>query len=338
MPTLALLGGSHIHTPNFAKKMAEAADINVKYIWDPDDHFAQKNQQVTGGEVIAEPRRALDDGEVDGVVICSTTDLHAQLVPAAAEAGKAMFVEKPLGMTGDEATRMADAVERAGVIFQTGYFMRGDPPVRWIRDAVRDGKLGTVTRARASNCHNGAFRGFFDGDYRWMTDPARSGCGGFGDLGTHVLDLLLWIIEDAGKEPVHRVTATLGNTTGKYGDAVDEYGLGLLAFRSGAAADLNAGWVDQADPMRLEVSGTRGHAAIIHGKLRVKAEGIEVDDDQQPLDLPEEKWPHAFDLFLDALRGKDVPLVTAREAARRNVVMDAMYDAAHRRAWVEVAA
>lgn len=336
MPTLALLGGSHIHAPNFAKKMAEAGDVTVKYVWDPDEHFAQKNQSVTGGEMIAHPQRALDDKAVDGVIICSQTDLHAQLVPAAAEAGKAMFVEKPLGMTGDEATRMAEAIERAGVTFQTGYFMRGDPAMRWVRDAVAEGRLGTVTRLRASNCHAGLFRGYFDGDYRWMTDPARAGCGGFGDLGTHVLDILLWIMEGAKGDRVQRVTATLGNVTGKYGDTVDEYGMGLLAFESGAAADLNAGWIDQADPLRLEVSGTTGHAAIISGKLRVKGESIEVDDAGQPRDMATQAWPHAFDLFLDALRGKDVPLVTAREAARRNVVMEALYDGARGHKWIDI--
>ena len=49
-----------------------------------------------------------------------------------------------------------------------------------------------VTRVRYSVCHHGAIGGWFDTEWRWMANPTESGCGGFGDLGTHGLDILLW--------------------------------------------------------------------------------------------------------------------------------------------------
>jgi len=329
MPRIALLGGAHIHTPNFVKKLAETPGIETVAVYDPDPAVAGRRAEVTGGETVADPADALGE-DVDAVVITSQTDRHEQLVLAAAAAGKHLFVEKPLGMDHDDALRMAAAIEKAGVLFQTGYFMRGQPPVQHLRSLIREGKLGTPTRLRLSNCHAGAYKGIFDGEFGWMADPKQAGCGAFGDLGTHVLDLLLWFLED---DEVLGCTASVGNASGKY--ACDDHGIGLVRFASGAVASLSAGWVDHADPMRIEVSGTEGHAHLRGGQLYLAGGGL--GDGSTPVtadDMPP-AWPHAFDNFLAAVKGDDhPPLVTVREAALRNAVMDALYHAAEQQAWL----
>ncbi len=329
MPTVALIGGTHIHTPNFVKKMAEADDITVKYVFDDDADTAKRRAEVCGGQVIDTLEPALDDAKVDGVVICSETVKHLDLVKRCAAAGKHLFVEKPLGMGAKDAYAMADAIEKAGVKFQTGFFNRGRPPVRFIRDAVQSGKLGQVTRVRVSNGHHGAIGGWFDTEWRWMADVAQAGCGAFGDLGAHVLDLMLWIMDG---DPVEGCTGVIGEAIHKYG--CDEFGEGLVRFKSGAAGVVAGSWVDRANPNFLEVSGTEGHASIGVGGFRLTSENFKDADGKSDYPLADEAWPHAFDLFLDALRGKDVPLVGAREAAYRSAVMEAIYQGAEQQAWV----
>jgi len=99
---------------------------------------------------------------------------------------------------------------------------------------------------------------------------------------------------------------------------------------------LAAGWVDIAHPVRLLISGTEGHAYLANGKLFFQSSHVLGADGQQPWeDLPP-AWPHAFELFLDALNGHDVPLVTAREAALRSEVMEALYRGAHTQSWVSL--
>jgi predicted dehydrogenase len=268
------------------------------------------------------------DDEVEGVIICSETNWHEQLVLAAAAHKKHLFVEKPLGMGATDAYRMADAIEQAGVRFQTGYFMRSQPVNRFLRDQIRAGNLGKVTRVRMSNCHAGSLKGWFDTDYRWMADPAQAGCGAFGDLGTHRLDIMLWWMGDPA-----RVTAHIDVVTGRYGEC-DEYGEGLLHFPDGAVGVLAASWVDVANPVPMLVSGTEGHAYVADGAFYLKSERVPGADGKEPwTDLPE-AWPHAFDLYLDALQGKDVSLVTAREAAVRSAVMAALYEGAETKTWV----
>jgi predicted dehydrogenase len=325
---LALVGGAHIHTPNFIKKLNERTDVAVKYVWDHDAERAQRRAEALKAQVVADVGNIWADNSIQAVIICSETNRHEPLVFAAAAAGKHLFVEKPLGLGARDAYSMADAIEQAGVLFQTGYFMRGNPIHRFLKAQIESGAFGQVTRYRHSNCHAGSLKGWFDTEWRWMADPAQAGCGAFGDLGTHVLDIMLWLMGEAAG-----VTASIAAATGRYGDC-DEYGEGLLKFANGAVGTLAAGWVDVAHPIQLIVSGTQGHAYIANGQLYFQSSRVAGADGQQPwTDLPD-AWPHAFDLFLDAVAGRSAPLVTPREAAYRSAVMEALYTAAKTRTWV----
>jgi len=327
---VALVGTAHIHTPGFVKRLQARSDITVKGVWDHDAARAQKWAEALSAPVVADVGAIWADAGIDGVIICSETDRHQELVLAAAAAKKHMFVEKPLGLGAADAKAMAKAIEKAGVIFQTGYFMRGQGIHRFLRQQIQAGAFGKITRVRMSNCHAGSLGGWFDTDYRWMADPAISGCGAFGDLGTHRLDIMMWLLGD----PVS-VTAEVGVATGRYGDC-DEYGEGLLKFPDGAIGVLAGGWVDVENPVPLLISGTEGHAYVCNGQLTFKSGRVPGADGKAPwTDLPPD-LPHAFELYLDALHGQDVPLVSPREAAARNVVMEAMYQAAKGERWVKV--
>jgi predicted dehydrogenase len=332
MAALALVGCAHIHTPGFIKQIKERGDVTVAAVWDHDQARAARCAAELNAPVAKRPSAIWRDESIQAVVICSETNRHAALVSAAAKAGKAMFVEKPLGMGAADSRRMRQAIEAAGVIFQTGYFMRGDPIHQFLKDAVARGWFGRVTRARHSNCHCGSLQGWFDTEWRWMADPAIAGCGAYGDLGTHALDILMWIFGE-----VTRVTASIGVVTGRYGNC-DESGEGLLEFACGVRATLAAGWVDIADPVRLTISGTEGHAAVVHNKLFFQSKHVPEADGKTPWTRLPPAWPHAFALFLDAVAGKPgVPLVSAAEAAARSAVMAALYKGAATGRWVRPA-
>ncbi len=328
---IALVGAGHIHTPGFIKRLQARSDVAVKVVWDYDAKRAALRAAELNARITPDVEKIWTDPEIHAVVICSETDRHTALVTAAAAAGKHMFVEKPLGVGAEDARRMAGAIEKAGVLFQTGYFMRGNPIYRFLKARLGEGAFGRVTRVRMSNCHAGSLKGWFDTEWRWMADPAQAGVGGFGDLGTHALDIMLWLLGD-----VERVTAEIGVATGRYGNC-DEYGEGLLKFAGGAAGSLAAGWVDLANPVTLELSGTQSHAVVVNNQLYFKSETVLGADGKEPWTDLDEPWPHAFELFLDAINGKEgVPLVTAREAAYRSAVMEALYKGAETCAWVNL--
>lgn len=339
MTNLAFLGCAHIHTPGFISMIKKRTDVRVKSIWDHNATRGKKRAEELGAAFTSDMKSILKDSEIDAVVVCSETDRHEAIVLPIVKAKKNLFVEKPLGFASKDAKSMAAAIAKAGLIFQTGYFRRGDAALQFLKKHVEAGSFGTVTRVRGSNCHSGALGGWFDSkpadpanDWRWMADPKVSGCGAFGDLGTHMLDILLWIFGE-----VESATASINKGTGRYGSC-DETGEGMLKFKNGAIGTLAAAWDDVADPVTFQISGTEGCAAITKTGLffQSKKAGFDGSHPVRTSELPA-ALPHAFDLFLDAVTGKkNVPLVTAKEAAYRSTVMEALYEGSKNGTWVKV--
>ena len=335
----ALVGCAHIHTPGFVRMLKERDDIQVTAVWDHDAARAAKNAEALDSTVVDDLDTIWSDEAIKAVIICSETDRHDTLVAAASAAGKHQFVEKPLGFGAADSGQMAAALTEAGIYFQTGYFMRGFPDFRFAKTAIANGWLGKVTRIRLSNTHAGSLEDWFTPEWLWMTDVAQAGVGAFGDLGTHILDILLWLTE----AKVTGAACTTQTVLARYGDACDEYGEALLRFDDGMIATLAAGWVDVADPIKLEIAGTEGHIHVVDGQLYFKSKHVEGADGKTPWTELPERLPHAFILFLDAVTGKaapaglnQIPLVTPAEAARRSAIMAALYEAAEQEKWVQI--
>jgi myo-inositol 2-dehydrogenase/D-chiro-inositol 1-dehydrogenase len=101
--------------------------------------------------VPAVPVEAALDGDADAVAICTSTDTHADLIVAAARAGKAVFCEKPVSLDLAEVDRALGEVDAAGVLFQIGFNRRFDPAHQAVREAVADGAVGEPQLVRISS-------------------------------------------------------------------------------------------------------------------------------------------------------------------------------------------
>ncbi|MBZ0289314.1 MAG: Gfo/Idh/MocA family oxidoreductase, partial [Anaerolineae bacterium] len=240
MQYTALVGAAHIHTPGFIKRLNARSDVQVKLVWDHDMELATRRTAELNAATTADLSAIWHDPEITSVIICSETDRHEALVRDAAAAKKHIFAEKPLGLGAKDSYSMAAAIESAGVLFQTGYFMRGNPVHLFLREQIQNGSFGKITRIRHTNCHSGSLGGWFYTEWRWMADPKQSGVGAFGDLGTHSLDILMWLMGD-----IARVSASIKVVTGRYEDC-DETGEALIEFDNGVIGTLAAGWVDVA--------------------------------------------------------------------------------------------
>jgi len=109
-----------------------------------------------------------------------------------------------------------------------------------------------------------------------MADPKIAGCGAFGDLGTHGLDILMWI---SGCSSGSR--AAWNWAPKRYPDC-DEFGEALIRFKSGVVGTLAAGWDDVANPVNFLVSGTEGHACVVAGKLYFQSAKVAGADGKEP--------------------------------------------------------
>jgi predicted dehydrogenase len=137
-------------------------------------------------------RRVVEDSAVDVVDIATPNDSHCEIAIAAAEAGKHILCEKPLARTAEEAARMVDAVERAGIVHMVAFNYRRTPAVALAKRYIEEGAIGRLL----------SFRGTYLQDWSadpqsplsWRFDRSVAGSGALGDIGSHVLDLARYLV------------------------------------------------------------------------------------------------------------------------------------------------
>ena len=122
-------------------------------------------------------------------------DAHAEPTIAAAQAGKHILCEKPLGRTAEESKMMLDAVEKAGVKHMVAFNYRFVPAIRQIRNLIDSGALGRIYHWRASYLQEWIMP-HFGTPMIWRLDKSIAGSGALGDLGAHVIDLAHYLVGD----------------------------------------------------------------------------------------------------------------------------------------------
>ncbi|MGW0880318.1 Gfo/Idh/MocA family protein [Streptomyces sp. NPDC002671] len=216
-------------------------------------------------EVAADPR-------VQAVSITAPNFLHRELGVAMAEAGKHIWIEKPVGLSAEDARAVADAVAKAGVQGAVGFNYRNAPAVEAARELIASGELGTVTHVRIRLFSD--YAAHPDGALTWRYERARGGSGVLGDLASHGADLACFLLGDLASltadtavfvpERARPTRATAGHalaTGGELGPVENEdYVNCLLRFASGARGVLEACRVSVGEQNNygFEVHGTKG--------------------------------------------------------------------------------
>jgi len=235
--------------------------------------FKVPKKYYTEAELLADP-------EVQCVYVATPAFAHKQQVIGAAKAGKHVLCEKPLALNLDEAEAMVAACKDAGVFLTEGYMMKFQDLHKKARDIVAGGKLGRIVFGRAQlSCWYPDIPG------AWRQDPAKGGGGSFIDMGTHLVDLLEYIMDDEVVE-VAAFTDTLAfNYKSEDSSSV------ILKFKKGAHGFVDAFFStpDAAGDDVLEIYGTGGSILARHtigqlpgGEMIAKTvpEGLGYDADQ----------------------------------------------------------
>jgi predicted dehydrogenase len=190
------------------------------WIADPDpDARARAAASLPAGRVVADYREALD--HVDLVDIVAPTPQHVALCIAAIDAGKDVFVEKPLTLQVDEAQKLAGVVAGSDRILQVGYYFRHHPLAQYAKDRVARGDLGRLRYL------SGNFCGF---------KRARGDIGVTANDAVHFLDLFNWLMGSAPADvfSVHR---------DHFGRGLDDFSLSLLTWPDKTVAKLEASYI-----------------------------------------------------------------------------------------------
>ncbi|MFH1566371.1 MAG: Gfo/Idh/MocA family oxidoreductase, partial [Gemmatimonadota bacterium] len=152
--------------------------------------------------------------------------------------GKPIFCEKPFTSRATDAFAALALAQRHNTIVHMGYFQPFSAEMQGVIACVASGTLGRITHAHYRNAHHAAYGRWFDNpDVSWFTRPDLAGGGAFMDMGTHAVHRLRSVLG-----PVESVLATIGNASGIYPE-VDDWGVALMRFASGALGTVEASWV-----------------------------------------------------------------------------------------------
>jgi myo-inositol 2-dehydrogenase/D-chiro-inositol 1-dehydrogenase len=253
---VGLVGAGRIgrlHAENLAYRIPEASLVAVS------DIFLEAAQSVAADMEIPvayeDHRPILEDETIDAVLICSSTDTHAQLIEEAAQAGKQIFCEKPIALDLRSIDRVLEAVARAGVKLQIGFNRRFDPHFRRIRELIAAGEIGKphLLRITSRDPHPPPI------------EYVKVSGGIFLDMTIHDFDMARYLIGSEVEEVYAAGGVMVDSAIGDAGDV--DTAIITLHFRNGVLGAIdNSRQAIYGYDQRVEVFGSGGMVTCANDK------------------------------------------------------------------------
>jgi predicted dehydrogenase len=312
-------------------------------------------------------RKLVERKDIDVIDIASPNDTHAEVAIAAAQAGKTVLCEKPLGRNAAESKSIVEAAEKAGVPNMVWYNYRRVPAVTLAKELIAEGRLGRVFHYRAQFLQDWTISRDLPqgGEALWRLDAKVAGSGVTGDLLAHCIDTAMWL-----NGPIASVTGMTEtfikerphNLTGKVEKVeIDDASAFLARFANGSLGLFEATRYARGHKAlyTFEINGE--NASILwdlhdlhrlqyfdhgdEGRLR-GWRSIHVTDGEHPymkhwwvpgLQIGyEHTFVHQAADFLVGLAGEKIPAPSFREGLATDCVTDAVLASARTGGWVRV--
>jgi len=196
-------------------------------------------------------RKMLADPGIDAIVLATPHSIHAELIIAAAKAGKHVFTEKPFTLTTESAREAVRACTKAGVTLAVGYNWRFQPALQEIRRMLDDGRLGKLLHIEGNFCGPSVY--WYPKDH-WRQKKDEGPGGGMTGRGVHVVDAMLYLAGHADTVYSQSFRRALD-----YG--IDDTTSMLFRFKGGASGYLGT-FIATAETWRMQVFGSKGWVQV----------------------------------------------------------------------------
>jgi predicted dehydrogenase len=324
-----------------AREIQGHADSTVTAVADPSIERASALARHCGDAVaLGNATELLARDDVDAVYVAVPNRLHAELAIKAIEAGKHVLLEKPFAMNLAEAERAVDAAQRSGRLLMLGMNQRFDANVQRARALHAEGRLGEVYHAKAFWRRRAGIPRIGS----WFTSRAEAGGGALLDIGVHMLDATLFILDNFRPVSVSGAAFTrFGNRglgDGSWGRSertfdtfdVDDFATALIRMEGGLVISLDAAWAlhqPAVDERGIDLFGDDAGLSVFRNELYrrdpdhsfVSALGLPPG----PVALKHCSRVHHF---VNVLLGREAPLVHAPQALAVQRVLDGIYESA----------
>jgi myo-inositol 2-dehydrogenase/D-chiro-inositol 1-dehydrogenase len=326
----ALFGAGRIGQIH-GRNLAGREDVSLRYVIDTDTQAAARLAATLLAEV-TDPQTALRDRSIDAVLIATSTDTHADLIQAAARAGKAIFCEKPLDLDATRAEQTLAVVVQSASLLALGFNRRYDPSFRRLRREVVAGRVGKVEVVSITS-----------------RDPApppvayigRSG-GLFRDMMIHDLDMARWLVGEEPATVYARGSALVDPAIGAAGDI--DTAVVVLETASGRLCQItNSRRCSYGYDQRIEVFGAAGMVrAGNHTATSVEVADATGFGTEPALPFFLERYSAAYraelDEFVKAVRGEPADLATGEDGQVALLLANAAQESLETRAPVRIPA
>jgi len=320
---LAVIGCGRVaysHLPAI-KELGDMAQL-VATVSRTKEHAKEAARKFGAKRYYTSLEEALQDSEIDAVVLCLPHHLHASISVKAAEHGKHMLVEKPMANTVREAEEMIEAAEKNGVILMSGQSRRFYNAVLESKKYLDKGKIGRLIDINAT------LFGYVDKPpTSWWSSAKKAGGLIIPLFGSHTIDYILWLF---GKAPSRIYAETYSNNPNWEGE--DEANI-LMGFDDGSMASVTMSW----NARLVKISGMEADKKIlptpIYHRYVIGSEGTMHLEDELELSLNGEKLvsgeqkPSNFHLqmkeFLTSIIEGRQPLASGKEVKKVIAVMEA---------------
>jgi predicted dehydrogenase len=274
--SVAIVGAGSIGQKH--ARAAKAAGACVRYVIDSDQQRAKTLADEFGAAHATDACAALGDPAIDAIVVCVPNCFHKGLTIDALQAGRHVLLEKPMALNESECQEVNDVAEATGRVLQLAFVHRYTGVGQVAKQIVAAGTLGEVYHAKA-HLH---FRRGVPGLGKWFTNKRLSGGGALIDVGVHLVDLAMHVLDFPEVEIVTgQVYAKFGQKMGRYvyenmwsGPPdlqgtfdVEDSAHAFLRFANGATLDLQVAWAGNYPEKNVPTSmmgffGERGGIAF----------------------------------------------------------------------------
>lgn len=279
---VAIVGCGGIANNKHLPALVKLEEVELVAFCDIVEERAEKAAKEFGtaaSKVYTDFRKLLSESDVEVVHVCTPNDSHAEITVASLESGRHVMCEKPMAKTAEQARQMLDAAKRTGKKLSIAYQNRFRSDSLYLKQLCQQGELGDIYYGKALALRRRAVP-----TWGVFLDEEKQGGGPLIDIGTHALDLTLWLMDNY--EP-KSVTGSVFHKLGSRENAANAFGpwnpeefkvedsaFGFITMKNGATIALESSWalnVIDFGEARTLLCGTEGGADMNDG-LRLNGE------------------------------------------------------------------
>lgn len=316
-----------IHLPNLSKMqnvdLCSVAEVNKSRLQTIADKFNVKNRYSNYKDL-------LEKCDVDAVVIATPTSTHTDIAIDCLNAGKDVLVEKPLAKTSAEAKKIADAAKKNKRKLMVGMNLRYRPDTMLLRSFINTKEIGDPFYIKC-----GWIRKQSSAE-KWFTKKEESGGGVIIDLGIHILDLALWLLDYP--EIASVATQNFYHNTKN----VEDTSVNCIKCKDSAVINMEVSWSlpVEKDHFYLDVYGTKGSFSLNPFTLYKKVENDYINLTPTQVDSPQvlfkKSYLNELKSFIGAIKGLNPVFSSGEEAIQRMKIIEAMYESAEKKHEIKI--